>query len=231
MKMREAEASLAMKELRQKFSDLHQLWLHHCSEKQDDESQASGNVVHSNDSNSKRSKKDGVYMKELEEQLMGVRIREAETLAELKECRQKVMELETLSHVNSNQIKRQDDENKRLLNELELCRKQELELQRQLRDRQRHIIDLETGIKEASVMAKLRETELLENVTELRNRISDLESKVGFCCVRGVRKGGGLGEGPSMGTPWMKHGARSFKPGFDWIEFENSNLCKIDLKI
>lgn len=34
-------------------------------------------------------------MKELEDQLMGVRIREADTVAELKEMRQKVMELET----------------------------------------------------------------------------------------------------------------------------------------
>jgi hypothetical protein len=37
----------------------------------------------------------GISAKELEDQLMGVRIREADTVAELKEMRQKVMELET----------------------------------------------------------------------------------------------------------------------------------------
>lgn len=37
----------------------------------------------------------GLSIKELEDQLMGLRIREADAIAELKEMRQKVMELET----------------------------------------------------------------------------------------------------------------------------------------
>lgn len=38
---------------------------------------------------------DALTLRELEDQLMGIRIREADTVAELKEMRQKVMELET----------------------------------------------------------------------------------------------------------------------------------------
>ncbi|VDN19918.1 unnamed protein product, partial [Gongylonema pulchrum] len=58
-----------------------------------------------------------ITVKELEDQLMGVRIREADTVAELKEMRQKVMELETQNHVCTNQLKRQDEELKRLREE------------------------------------------------------------------------------------------------------------------
>lgn len=43
--------------------------------------------------------------RELEDQFMGLKIREADTLAELKEMRQKVMELETQNHVCTNQLR------------------------------------------------------------------------------------------------------------------------------
>ncbi|VDM92794.1 unnamed protein product, partial [Onchocerca ochengi] len=49
----------------------------------------------STDANSASDSSDCITIKELEDQLMGVRIREADTVAELKEMRQKVMELET----------------------------------------------------------------------------------------------------------------------------------------
>lgn len=51
------------------------------------------------------------------------RIREADASVELREMRQKVMELETQNHVCSNQLKRQDDEIKRIREEKELLAK------------------------------------------------------------------------------------------------------------
>lgn len=66
---------------------------------------------------------DGITVKELEDQLMGVRIKEADTLAELKEMRQKVMELETQNHVCTNQLKRQDEEMRRVREELDVTQK------------------------------------------------------------------------------------------------------------
>lgn len=53
----------------------------------------------------------------LEEELMTTRIREMETLTELKELRLKVMELETQVQVSTNQLRRQDEEYKRLKDE------------------------------------------------------------------------------------------------------------------
>lgn len=55
----------------------------------------------------------------MEDQFIGLKIREADTVAELKEMRQKVMELETQNHVCTNQLKRQDEEVKRLRDEKE----------------------------------------------------------------------------------------------------------------
>lgn len=62
-------------------------------------------------------------IRELEDQLMSLRIREADANVELREMRQKVMELETQNHVCSNQLKRQDDEIKRVREERDLIAK------------------------------------------------------------------------------------------------------------
>lgn len=48
---------------------------------------------------------------------MTTRIREIETLTELKELRLKVMELETQVQVSTNQLRRQDEEYKRIKDE------------------------------------------------------------------------------------------------------------------
>ncbi|KAI6243994.1 Ecotropic viral integration site 5-like protein [Aphelenchoides fujianensis] len=64
-------------------------------------------------------------IRELEDQLMCLRIREADANVELREMRQKVMELETQNHVCSNQLKRQDDEMKRVKEELDELKKAE----------------------------------------------------------------------------------------------------------
>lgn len=54
-----------------------------------------GTSVDGGDSTGSTENNNGISIKELEDQLMGIRIREADTVAELKEMRQKVMELET----------------------------------------------------------------------------------------------------------------------------------------
>lgn len=54
-----------------------------------------GTSIDAGDASSSTENNNGISAKELEDQLMGVRIREADTVAELKEMRQKVMELET----------------------------------------------------------------------------------------------------------------------------------------
>lgn len=62
-------------------------------------------------------------IRELEDQLMCLRIREADASVELREVRQKLMELEAHNHVCSNQLKRQDDEIRRLREDKEVLAK------------------------------------------------------------------------------------------------------------
>lgn len=72
----------------------------------------------------------------VEEELMTTRIREMETLTELKELRLKVMELETQVQVSTNQLRRQDDENKKTHEELEVSLHREKEMANKAREQQ-----------------------------------------------------------------------------------------------
>ncbi|KAH9360599.1 hypothetical protein HPB48_008659 [Haemaphysalis longicornis] len=86
VKLREAEANLSMKELRQKVADLQAAWEKHRSENS-----------HQSDNQSTPSRWSGnkLQVSQLQEDLMTARLKEADATAELRELRQRVMELET----------------------------------------------------------------------------------------------------------------------------------------
>lgn len=67
---------------------------------------------------------------------MTTRIREMETLTELKELRLKVMELETQVQVSTNQLRRQDEEGKKVREELEQALAREKEMANKAREQQ-----------------------------------------------------------------------------------------------
>lgn len=75
-------------------------------------------------------------LQKVEEELMTTRIREMETLTELKELRLKVMELETQVQVSTNQLRRQDEENKKLREELDSSLHREKEMANKAREQQ-----------------------------------------------------------------------------------------------
>ncbi|XP_033098908.1 EVI5-like protein isoform X3 [Anneissia japonica] len=81
VKLREAEANLSLKELKQKVSELEDHWQKHL--------QRSTTTPKRKDPNSK------LTVNGLQDELIGVRLREAEAVADLKESRQRVLELET----------------------------------------------------------------------------------------------------------------------------------------
>ncbi|KRZ13231.1 Ecotropic viral integration site 5 -like protein, partial [Trichinella zimbabwensis] len=171
VKMREAEANLSLKEVRQKLVDLSNDWkLHTAMELPEPLDGLEKRPV------VKEQACTPARMKELEDLLMGVRIREAETLGQLKEMRQRVMELETLNHVCTNQIRRQDEEFKRLTLEHEQCSFKERDHQQNLLEERRRTSDLESQLKELTVMSRLKETELLQANAELKAKVCELES-------------------------------------------------------
>uniref|UniRef100_A0A1I7S0M8 GRIP domain-containing protein n=1 Tax=Bursaphelenchus xylophilus TaxID=6326 RepID=A0A1I7S0M8_BURXY len=205
VKMREAEAALSLKEMRQRIAELETHWMRYQEVRaKETQSPTTPNASTespntSTDSNSssanplsarnRLAKLTAGWMgssttsdsepnlKELEEQLMGLRIREADMNVELQEMRQKVMELETQNHVCSNQLKRQDEELKRVTEERdELC-KSEQEMGTKVKELEHKLLAAESEMKEKNVMQRLKYTEALQNISDLKQHIAQLESK------------------------------------------------------
>uniref|UniRef100_A0A1B0B752 Rab-GAP TBC domain-containing protein n=1 Tax=Glossina palpalis gambiensis TaxID=67801 RepID=A0A1B0B752_9MUSC len=177
-KLREAEASLSLKDLKQRVQELSTQWQRQLQEQRNDHNS------HPVDSTPKKlltnlfdSSKSNEHAQKLEEELMTTRIREMETLTELKELRLKVMELETQVQVSTNQLRRQDEENKKLREELETALTREKEMANKAREQQHRYSDLESRMKDELMNVKIKFTEQSQTVAELKQEISRLETK------------------------------------------------------
>lgn len=130
-KLREAEASLSLKELKQRVQELSQQWQRQLQEQKHEaqNTETPKKILFWESSKSNEHQK-------LEEELMTTRIREMETLTELKELRLKVMELETQVQVSTNQLRRQDEEHKKVRDDLEEALNREKDLANKAREQQ-----------------------------------------------------------------------------------------------
>ncbi|EAT34274.1 AAEL013460-PA [Aedes aegypti] len=173
-KLREAEASLSLKELKQRVQELSTQWQRQLSEQRNEAAQSS-------ESGAKKllfwESSRTADIQKLEEELMTTRIREMETLTELKELRLKVMELETQVQVSTNQLRRQDEESKKVKEELEESLTRERELSNKAREQQHRYSDLESRMKDELMNVKIKFTEQSQTVAELKQEISRLETK------------------------------------------------------
>ncbi|XP_058812810.1 ecotropic viral integration site 5 ortholog isoform X2 [Topomyia yanbarensis] len=173
-KLREAEASLSLKDLKQRVQELSTQWQRQLSEQRNEAAQSS-------ESGAKKllfwESSRTQDMQKLEEDLMTTRIREMETLTELKELRLKVMELETQVQVSTNQLRRQDEESKKVKEELEEALVRERELSNKAREQQHRYSDLESRMKDELMNVKIKFTEQSQTVAELKQEISRLETK------------------------------------------------------
>ncbi|XP_046803068.1 ecotropic viral integration site 5 ortholog [Lucilia cuprina] len=177
-KLREAEASLSLKDLKQRVQELSTQWQRQLQEQRNDHNS------HPVDSTPKKlltnlfdSSKSNEHTQKLEEELMTTRIREMETLTELKELRLKVMELETQVQVSTNQLRRQDEENKKIKEELDMALTREKEMSNKAREQQHRYSDLESRMKDELMNVKIKFTEQSQTVAELKQEISRLETK------------------------------------------------------
>ena len=201
-KLREAEANLALKDLKAKVAELNTMWKKHLSQRADSDPGSSPPVAAAVPSTPKKLL--GSFLENgksevarLEEELMTARLVEVENEAELKDSRLKVMELETQvlvklvsihqsrrqsksfqNQVIVNQLKRQGEELNQLRDSLEAKSTSETKLERQVREAQRKYADLETRMKEDLMMARIRDAENTQCVAELTQKISSLEYKV-----------------------------------------------------
>lgn len=201
VKLREAEANLSMKELRQKISDLQIMWDEHLASSHPGSDSSQPNSLeakanHSTPSMSssissvtssplkmlgnavKRSADYSGEMSKLKQELMSCKLREAEAVAELKELRQKVMELETQNQCSLNQIRRQADDMNKVRDLQDQMNLKQRESYTQLQEEKRKYIDLDSRFKENQMMNRIKDLEQTQIIAELKQKVSAFDIKV-----------------------------------------------------
>ncbi|XP_043554737.1 ecotropic viral integration site 5 protein homolog isoform X8 [Chiloscyllium plagiosum] len=159
VKLREAEALMGLKELRQQVKDLEDHWQRHLA-------RTTGRWKDSPRKNA---------VSELQDELMTVRLRGAETQAELKEVKQRMLELETQNQISSNQLCRAEKECSSLREKVQYLTAQNKGLLTQLNEAKRKIAEMDCKNKEDVMVMRLREADSIAAVVELQQKIADLE--------------------------------------------------------
>nr|XP_014341485.1 PREDICTED: EVI5-like protein [Latimeria chalumnae] len=159
VKLREAEAVLSLKEMHIQVKDLNEQWQHHMSK-------GGGRWKESPRKNA---------VSDLQDELMTVRLREAQAQAEMRELRQRVLELETQNQINSNLLTRTEHECSGLQEKLQYTTAQNKGLQTQLSETKRKHAVSECKSKEEVMAVRLREADSMAAVAEMRQRIAELE--------------------------------------------------------
>ncbi|XP_066048555.1 ecotropic viral integration site 5 protein homolog isoform X3 [Chamaea fasciata] len=159
VKLREAESLMGLKELRQQVKDLEEHWQRHLA-------RTTGRWKDP-------PKKNAVN--ELQDELMTVRLREAETQAELKETKQRMMEVETQNQINSNHLRRAEQEVANLQEKVQYLSAQNKGLLAQLNEAKRRQAEIECKSKEEVMAVRLREADRIAAVAELQQQIAELE--------------------------------------------------------
>ncbi|XP_074895104.1 ecotropic viral integration site 5 protein homolog isoform X2 [Buteo buteo] len=159
VKLREAEALMGLKELRQQVKDLEEHWQRHLA-------RTAGRWKDPPRKNT---------VNELQDELMTVRLREAETQAELKETKQRMMEMETQNQINSNHLRRAEQELTNLQGKVQYLSAQNKGLLSQLNEAKRRQAEIECKSKEEVMAVRLREADRIAAVAELQQHIAELE--------------------------------------------------------
>ncbi|XP_057410944.1 ecotropic viral integration site 5 protein homolog isoform X6 [Balaenoptera acutorostrata] len=159
VKLREAEAIMGLKELRQQVKDLEEHWQRHLA-------RTTGRWKDP-------PKKNAVN--ELQDELMTIRLREAETQAEIREIKQRMMEMETQNQINSNHLRRAEQEVINLQEKVQYLSAQNKGLLTQLSEAKRKQAEIECKNKEEVMAVRLREADSIAAVAELQQHIAELE--------------------------------------------------------
>ncbi|KAG9483154.1 ecotropic viral integration site 5 protein homolog isoform X3 [Eleutherodactylus coqui] len=158
VKIREAEAITAMKEQKQQIKDLEEHWQRHLA-------RTTGRWKDPPKKNT---------VNELQDELMSVRLREAERQADVREMKQRMMELDTQNQINSNHLRRAEKEVNSLQAKVQCLTTENKSLQNQLTEAKRRQAETECKNKEEVMAVRLREADSIAAVAELQQRIAEL---------------------------------------------------------
>ncbi|XP_049564307.1 EVI5-like protein isoform X6 [Orcinus orca] len=162
LKVREGEAVASARELKLQLQELSDTWQAHLSR----------------GGRWKESPRK-LVLGELQDELMSVRLREAQAVAEGRELRQRVVELETQDHIHRNLLNRVEAERAALQEKLQYLAAQNKGLQTQLSESRRKQAEAECKSKEEVMAVRLREADSMAAVAEMRQRIAELEIQSG----------------------------------------------------
>ncbi|XP_034647774.1 EVI5-like protein isoform X2 [Trachemys scripta elegans] len=159
LKVREVAALTSFKELQLQVKDLNDSWQAHLS-------RTGGRWKESPRKNT---------MNDLQDELMTIRLREAQAQADLRELRQRLVELETQDQIHSNLLNRTEQECLGLQEKLQYLTAQNKGLQTQLSETKRKHAESECKSKEEVMAVRLREADSMAAVAEMRQRVAELE--------------------------------------------------------
>jgi len=114
----------------------------------------------------------------VKQDMLTMKLHEADTLAEVKMLRSREMELETQIRIQENKFKRKEEDYKKIEKDLLDERSKLNEVHKQLVDEQRKLTDLQWQQKEEQMMRRMKDVEHTRETGELKQRISSLEIKI-----------------------------------------------------
>ncbi|MFT7797767.1 EVI5-like protein isoform X2 [Arapaima gigas] len=161
VKLRELETLRCFRELQDAVTELNQRWQHHMAR--------GGGAGHWKESPKKNA------MNELQDKLMGARLREAQAQAELRQVKLTALQLESQNQIHSKLVSRQQHESAALQEKVQYLMVQNKGLQGQLSEMKRKQAESECKSKEEVMAARLREADSMAVMAELRQRIAELE--------------------------------------------------------
>nr|XP_029537843.1 EVI5-like protein isoform X2 [Oncorhynchus nerka] len=162
VKLRELETLHSFREMQDTVTELNQRWQLHMSK-------GGGGGGHWKESPKKNA------LNELQEKLMGVRLREAQAQAELREVKLQAIQLESKNQIHSKLIGRHEVESAAMQERLQQLAGQNKGLQSQLTEMKRKRAELDCKSKEEVMAVRLREADSMAAMAELRQKIAELE--------------------------------------------------------
>uniref|UniRef100_A0A8D1QLU5 Ecotropic viral integration site 5 n=1 Tax=Sus scrofa TaxID=9823 RepID=A0A8D1QLU5_PIG len=169
VKLREAEAIMGLKELRQQVKDLEEHWQRHLA-------RTTGRWKDPPKKNT---------VNELQDELMTIRLREAETQAEIREIKQRMMEMETQNQINSNHLRRAEQEVIHLQEKVQYLSAQNKGLLTQLSEAKRKQAEIECKKEEGKLQGQLNKSDSNQYIRELKDQIAELNHELR--CLKGQR--------------------------------------------
>ncbi|XP_053471274.1 EVI5-like protein isoform X3 [Ictalurus furcatus] len=158
VKLRELETLRSFREMQDVVTELNQRWQHYTSR-----------GGHWKESPKKNA------LNEMQDKLMSMRLKEAQTQAEVKEVKLKNLQLESQNQIYSKAMTRHEQESAALQERLQNALSHNKSLQSQLNEMKRKQAESDCKSKEEVMAVRLREADSMAAMAELRQKIAELE--------------------------------------------------------